>query len=127
MGAFEAGTAANTPPTLSNITDKTTNINIPTGPISFTIGDAQTPPGGLTVSGGSSNQTLVPNGNIVFGGSGTNRTVTITPAAGQSGNTTITISVSDGVATTSDSFGLTVNLDGALPTYQLYLPIVLRP
>ena len=33
------------------------------------------------MSGSSSNTTLVPNGNIVFGGSGANRTVTVTPAA----------------------------------------------
>ena len=66
-------------------------------PIAFTIGDAETPPSGLTLSGTSSNATLVPNANITFGGgTGANRNVVITPVAGESGTTTITITVSDG-------------------------------
>ena len=52
--------------------------------------------------------TLVPNGNIVFGGSGANRTVTVTPAAGQLGTATITVTVSDGQLTANDTFVLTV-------------------
>src|SRR5260370_40142027 len=47
------------------------------GPINFTVGDVETPAGSLTVSGGSSNQTLVPDGNIVLGGTGGKRTVTL--------------------------------------------------
>ena len=42
-------------------------------------------------------------------GSGANRTVVLTPAPGQSGTTTITITVSDGALTTSINFDLTVN------------------
>ena len=60
------------------------------------------------MSGSSSNTTLVPNGNIVFGGSGASRTVTVTPAANQSGTATIAVSVSDGQASASDTFVLTV-------------------
>ena len=66
-------------------------------PIAFTIGDAETQPSGLTLSGTSSNATLVPNANITFGGgTGANRNVVITPVAGESGTTTITVAVSDG-------------------------------
>jgi len=101
--------ASNTAPTISNIPNQTINQGGTTGAIAFTIGDAETSTGGLTVSGSSSNPTLVPNGNIVFGGSGANRTVTVTPAAGQSGSATITVTVSDGSLTASDSFVLTVN------------------
>lgn len=100
--------AVNTAPTISNIIDRTININSNTGAISFVIGDSQTAPTSLTVGGVSSNTTLVPNANIVFGGSGANRTVTITPAANQIGTTTITIGVSDGTLTASDTFVLTV-------------------
>ena len=60
------------------------------------MGDGETAAGSLTVSGGSSNPTLVPTDNIVFGGSGANRTVTVSPAANQSGTATITVRVSDG-------------------------------
>ena len=63
-----------------------------------------------------SNTTLVPNANIVFGGSGANRTVTVTPAANQSGTATITVTVSDGALTASDTFVLTVTPVNDPPT-----------
>ncbi len=47
------------------------------------------------MGGASSNTTLVPNANIVFGGSGASRNVTVTPAANQFGTSTITLTVSD--------------------------------
>ena len=64
---------------------------------------------GLTLSATSSNTTLVPNANFVFGGSGTSRTVKVTPASGKTGTTTITVRVSDGTITTSTTFTLSVN------------------
>jgi hypothetical protein len=100
---------ANTAPTISDIADQSTNEDTSTGAIAFTVGDAETAPGSLTVSGSSSNTTLVPNANITFGGSGASRTVSIMPAANQFGTSTITITVSDGSLSTSDTFVLTVN------------------
>jgi hypothetical protein len=99
----------NTPPTISNITDRTISKNGTTGAVAFTVGDAETAAGSLTVSGGSSNTTLVPVANIFFGGSGANRTVTVTPATGQTGTAMITVTVSDGSLTAQDTFLLTVN------------------
>ncbi len=87
---------ANTAPTITAIGPQSTNENTPTSAITFTIGDAFTQPGSLTLSGTSSNTTLVPDANITFGGSGASRNVVITPAAGESGTATITITVSDG-------------------------------
>src|SRR5882724_7850964 len=101
-------TPVNTPPTISTIANQTVNENQATAAIAFTIGDAETSAANLTLSASSLNTALVPNGNIVFGGSGANRTVKITPAANQTGSSQITISVSDGVNTTSTSFTLTV-------------------
>src|SRR6266571_6397176 len=110
--------SANTAPTLSNIADLSTSQNTATAPIAFTVGDAQTAAGSLTVSGASSNPTLVPGANIVFGGSGANRTVTVTPALNQTGTATITVTVSDGSLTASKSFVLTVNPAGSFtPVY----------
>jgi len=100
--------AVNDAPTISNIANQTTAEETATGAISFTIGDQEEPAANLTLTGSSSNTALVPNANIVFGGTGANRTVTITPAANQSGAATITITVSDGAATASDTFVLTV-------------------
>jgi formylglycine-generating enzyme required for sulfatase activity len=99
----------NTAPTISDIADRTINQDGNTGELDFTIGDAETAATSLTLSGSSSNTTLVPNGNIVFSGSGANRTVTVTPASGQAGTATITVTVSDGSLSSSDTFVLTVN------------------
>ena len=98
-----------TPPTISNIPNQTIFQNTSTGPIPFTVGDAQVAPANLQLSAASSNSVLVPNQNIVFGGSGANRTVTVTPAVGQTGAATITVTVNDGPNNTSTSFLVTVN------------------
>lgn len=102
---------ANTPPTISSVTNKTVPVGQSTGWITFTVGDAQTPAGSLAVSGSSANTTLVPSTGIVFGGSGANRTVTVTPAAGKSGSAVITLTVTDaGGLTATDAFTLTVTV-----------------
>jgi len=109
-------TAANDAPTISNIADQTINEDTATSALSFTVGDIETAAASLTVSGSSSNPALVPNANIVFGGSGANRTVTVTPLANQSGMATITVTVSDGLLTAVDTFLLTVNAANDVPT-----------
>jgi len=63
----------------------------------------------LTVTASSSNPALVPSSNIVVSGTGTSRTVTVTPVANQIGTATITITGGDGVSTASDTFVVTVN------------------
>ena len=93
----------NTPPTISSIANTTTRRNRPVT-IGFTVGDSESGPAGVAVSGSSSNQTLVPNANLSFTGSGAGRSVTIAPAAGRSGTATITITASDGFLNTSRAF-----------------------
>jgi autotransporter-associated beta strand protein len=70
----------------------------------------------FVLTGTSSNPALVPNVNIACGGTGTARTVTVTPAANQSGSTTITLTISDGSFTASKDFLLTVNAVNDAPT-----------
>ena len=107
---------ANTPPTITNIAAQTINEDTVSAALGFTVGDAETAAGSLTVSGSSSNTTLVSSGNIVFSGSGANRTVTVTPAANQNGTATITVTVSDGQSSTPTNFLLTVNAVNDAPT-----------
>ena len=109
-------TAVNDAPTITAIADQTTNEDVPTGATAFTVNDVDTAVGSLTVSGNSSNPTLVPNTSIVFGGSGASRTVTLTPAADQSGAATITVTVSDGSMTASTTFSVTVTAVNDAPT-----------
>ena len=110
------GVNNNKPPTISSIPGRTINEDTQTGAISFTVADTELTAGSLSVSGSSSNPTLVPNGNIVFAGSGGNRTIAVTPAANQSGTATITVTVSDGQSSASTSFVLTVNPVNDPPT-----------
>jgi hypothetical protein len=112
VGTGGGGGGGNTPPTISDIADRSSPVSAPVGPVTFTVGDAETPAANLTLSGQSSNQSLVPGSSILFGGAGSNRSVIITPTEGVNGTTTITITVSDGTATASDSFVLTVGTGG---------------
>ena len=100
--------AANTPPLISDLPNRTTPQDTTLGPIDFTIGDAEIPATSLSVTRSSSNPGLLPPGGIALAGSGSNRTVTLTPAAGQTGSATVTLTISDGDLTASDSFVLTV-------------------
>ena len=70
---------ANTPPTISSVANQNITPNSSTAALAFTIGDTETPTADLTVSTVSSNTTLVPNADVVLGGSGANRTVTRHP------------------------------------------------
>ena len=106
--------AVNDAPTISAITNKTTDEDTATSAISFTIGDIDS---SLTcsgsVSGTSSNTTLVPNVNIVVTGTAPNCSAVITPALNASGSSTITLTVSDNgtpmpAQTATTSFVLTV-------------------
>jgi hypothetical protein len=114
QGAIEGGwslmIATVSPPTISGIVDQSTPVNTTTPAIPFTIGDAQTAASNLVLTVTSSNPALVPTNNIAFGGSDTNRTITLTPLADQMGTATITVTVIDGDGmSTNDSFVLTVS------------------
>jgi VCBS repeat-containing protein len=109
-------TAANDAPTVSDIADQSTEEDTPVGPIAFTVGDVETAAASLTVSATSDNQTLVPDDNITLAGADENRTLTVTPAADESGSAVITVSVSDGIDSATDTFTVTVTAANDAPT-----------
>ncbi len=108
-GILTVTSTNNTPPSISPIANLAINKNTSTDPLAFTIGDAETAASALVVNVASSNPGLVSAANIQLGGSGSNRIVTLTPLANQSGSAIITVAVSDGEMSTSTSFLLTVN------------------
>ena len=118
-------TPINDPPTVSAITDRTINEDTQTGNINFTISDAETAATALQVTGSSSDTGLVPNANIILGGTGTARTVNIITAANQTGTTTITLNVSDGLNSTPVTFQVNVTPvnDGPVITSQIPITI----
>lgn len=111
VGAVQAAgqRPANSPPTISSIPSQVIDEDEVLGPLSFTVSDAETPADQLTLFAVSNNETLIPVANVVFGGAGTNRTVTITPAPERSGQAIVTLVVSDGAETAQTSFLVTVN------------------
>ena len=103
-------TSVNSAPTISSIPSQTVASGTGSAPINFTIGDVETTASLLTLTASSAATTILPTANIVFGGSSSNRTVTLTPVAGQSGTVNVTLTVSDGVASSSTAFLLTVQV-----------------
>jgi Ca2+-binding RTX toxin-like protein len=72
------------------------------GTVNLLVGDVETPAGSLILSATSSNTAVVPLGNIVFGGSGANRTLRVKANMKSSVVfSDLTISVSDGTFTSS--------------------------
>ncbi|MBI4663004.1 MAG: immunoglobulin domain-containing protein [Verrucomicrobia bacterium] len=103
-------------PAISSIPSQTVPQNTPTPSISFIVGDVETQPNSLVVSGTSNDQRLVPNSSISIGGSGANRTVIVTPASNQTGTVVITIAVRDEDGGQVDSsFLLNVNAPASAP------------
>ncbi len=92
----EVGAPTLNPPSITSIPNQSLPRNGSTPAIPFTVNDGETAPAALTVAAMSSNTPLVPVANIVFGGSGSNCTVTVTPLVGEQGTSKITITVTDG-------------------------------
>ena len=99
-----AGAPANQAPTLAALPDRAVDLGSGPASVSITLGDTDTPLAALAVFATSAQTALVPAGNLVVTGTGATRTLQITPAAGSSGSTLITVTVSDGVATTTRTF-----------------------
>lgn len=99
---------------LPNITapaNTTINENTNTAALAFKMWDRETAAASLTLSAASSNLTLLPATNIVFGGSGSNRTVTLKPVKYTYGTSLITLTATDaGGASRSTNFLFTVSM-----------------
>lgn len=108
----------NNRPKFSPILDQSITKN-ETLSLAITIYDSSTDLDNLTLSAESSNSALVPSSSIIFSGSGRDRTVTITPTAGMTGTTTITLDVDDRKGSSSEAFVLTVN-DQVI--WRVYMP-----
>ena len=107
----------NTPPTITAVANQVIVEDTPTAALAFTVGDGQTAAASLVVTASSSNPSLVPNNGaaLALGGSGASRTMTVTPQPNANGQSTITLSVNDGLLTTTTSFLLTVTAVNDLP------------
>jgi RTX calcium-binding nonapeptide repeat (4 copies) len=89
---------ANEPPTATVVNGQCSSTTLASGTIDLTLFDPDGDPLTLTFAS-NSNPVLVPNANIVLGGSGNNRSLTVAAAPRQSGTATITLVLSDGLTT----------------------------
>jgi VCBS repeat-containing protein len=90
--------ATNDAPTVTVAAGGTCGSNDHSGTVNLAVADVEGQAAGLTLSIASSNPALVPNGNVVFGGSGAARTMTVNALDGRSGTAILTVTVSDGEA-----------------------------
>ncbi len=106
IGAFEAQVS------IEDISNKSTAEDTPLS-FNFNISGAVT-----SVTATSGNPAVVPNDplNLSVTGSGSTRTLNITPGANQSGLAVITVTVSNGTESMSDTFVLTVNTVADAPS-----------
>ena len=92
-------------PTISSIPNQRTFRGVATRTIPFTVSNVVT----ATFSATSTDTNLVPTNNIVFGGSASNATITVTPTTNATGTATIAVLTTDSFGrTASTSFLLTV-------------------
>lgn len=106
---------ANDAPTISAIADQATSAGSPLDGILFTIADDHTAASALTIGAWSSNTTLLPSTGIGVNGSGGTRQLRLAPVAGLTGSSTVTVTVSDGILSSSRSFVLRVETAPASP------------
>ena len=113
----DAITNNNLPPTISSFTNVVTTDTAAATVLNFTVGDDSTAADSLLVSAVSLNQTVMPNGQLVLGGSGASRTLSLLPVLNGLGVAPIQVTVTDGNGdSTTTWFYVTVNPGNQPPT-----------
>ena len=85
----------NDPPFVSDIPEIITPMDQTSAEVVFTVGDLESDPTNLTFTAISTNTVLAPLSGIEFGGEGSNRTVRVTPGAGEVGWMVLQVAVED--------------------------------
>lgn len=110
---FATGISRN--PLVSTLPNTSVCVGTTVTPLSFSVTDDEL--ASVTLTTRSSNTALVASANVVLGGSGANRTLTVTPTTAQTGTALITVVVTNNAGqTAATGFTLTVN---PLPTVSI--------
>lgn len=96
------------PPVLAPIADKSMSEDGSLN-VHFTVSDPDTDLSTLTFTHSSTNTALIDTPQMVFGGSGANRILTLTPKSNINGRSRISVFVSDGQNSDTQRFNLVVN------------------
>lgn len=108
-------------PTIAAISAQSTLEDTTSDPIAVTVADPEGD--AITVTATSSNQAIVADSSIVVGGSGNNRTLTITPVANAFGAVTITVKAASTTFETTTTFTFTVTAVNDAPTLAAISPV----
>ena len=105
--------AANTAPVISAITDRSGDQDTAVT-LEFGISDRESEVGTLKLAASADGGTVFPGDGVVLAGSGTTRTLTLTPLEAATGTATVNLTLTDpqGLVATR-SFRVTVNAKGA--------------
>lgn len=104
----DAPAAANQPPKISAIGNRTVTAGKSSGPISFSVSDPESKAADLVVTVKSSNTSAVPTNAISLQGGGANRQLHIRPPQGRQGSSNITVTVTDGDLSSQQTFRVRV-------------------
>ena len=107
-------TAVNDLPTISAIVPQAIQVGGSSTNILFTVGDVETAARNLVVTASSDNQLIIPNANIVLGGSAESRSIQVTSVGSTAGTPNISVMVDDGTAKTTNTFAVSVSSPGTL-------------
>ncbi len=99
----------NVAPSASGLSSLTIMGGVPSDLFPFTVGDPESPAAALIVTATSSNQDLIPNGGILPGGAGGDRTLQFVPTPGATGLAEVTVRVDDGEASREYVFEVNVS------------------
>lgn len=104
---------SNSAPAITVIADRSADQDTTLGPIEFGISDRESDVAALTLTA-TADGTVFPSDGIVLGGSGSTRTLTLTPLESATGATNVTVTLTDpqGLAATRN-FRVEVNARGA--------------
>ena len=99
LGRFTAPpNPTNVIPVISAVPPVAAQEDIASPPVAFSVGDGDLAADDLIVWGESNNRNVLPSANLTFGGSGSNRTLSVLSTANASGSATVTVYVCDGQA-----------------------------
>ena len=113
---------ANTPPTISAVSNQVLRVGKTSPAIPFDVFDGESPAASLALQATSSNPATLSPATIILGGSGTNRTVSLT-AGDQPGVATVTLYVIDpGGKSNNNSFAVTVLPANTAPVISTFPP-----
>jgi hypothetical protein len=94
--------AVNRAPQIANLGDLAGNQDMPIGPVSFSIADAESSPNDIIVVARSSNIDLLPADGVVVSGTGSARQLVVMPAEEMSGSASVTVTARDPQGLTTD-------------------------